>query len=56
MATGGLFGPLRVEGLAALVLQVSRTWLADGDELAATMKALDGALERAERWAARLPG
>jgi hypothetical protein len=55
--TGGWLGPLRVEALAALVLQVSRTWLDDADaDLAATMKALDTALERAERWAAKLPG
>ena len=54
--TGGWLGPLRVEALAALVAQVSRTWLDDTDpDLAATMKALDTALERAERWAAKLP-
>ncbi len=55
--TGGWLGPLRVEALAALVMQVSRTWLDDTDtDLAATMKALDTVLERAERWAAKLPG
>lgn len=58
VATGGLLGIVRVEALAVLVAQVSRTWLDDDDpDLAATMKALDTALERAERWANRaLPG
>lgn len=57
VATGGWLGPLRVEALAVLVAQVSRTWLDDTDpDLAATMKELDMALERAERWAAKLPG
>ena len=56
VATGGLLGPLRVKALAALVLQVSRTWLDDSDpDLAATMKALDTALDRAERWASYSP-
>ncbi len=54
--TGGWLGPLRVEALAVLIAQVSRTWLDDADpDLAATMKTLDTALERAERWAAKLP-
>ncbi len=54
--TGGWLGPLRVEALAVMIAQVSRTWLDDTDpDLAATMKALDTALERAERWAAKLP-
>lgn len=54
--TGGWLGPLRVEALALLVAQVSRTWVDDADpDLAATMKALDTALERAERWAGKLP-
>ena len=58
IATGGVLGIVRVEALAVLVAQVSRTWLDDADpDLAATMKALDTALERAERWANRsLPG
>ena len=52
VATGGPFGPLRVKALAALVVHVARTWLDDTDpDLAATMKALDTALARAERWA-----
>jgi hypothetical protein len=56
VATGGWLGPLRVHALAALVLHVSRTWLDDSDpDLAATMKALDTALERAERYAAYSP-
>jgi len=55
--TAGLPGFVRVEALAGLVLHVSRTWLDDTDpDLAATMKALDTALERAERWANRWPG
>ncbi len=55
--TTGLAGFVRVETLAGLVLRVSRTWLDDTDpDLAATMKALDTALERAERWATWRPG
>ncbi|QXQ04770.1 hypothetical protein KX816_10620 [Sphingosinicellaceae bacterium] len=55
--TSGLLGPLRVEALTALVLHASRTWLDDADpDLAATMKALDTDLERAERWAKWRPG
>lgn len=54
--TGGWLGPLRVKALTLLVLHVSRTWLDDTDpDLAATMKALDTALERAERWAGHRP-
>ncbi len=53
--TGGWLGPLRVHALVLLVAQVARTWLNDDDaDLAATMMALDGALERAERWALRM--
>ncbi|WP_419813966.1 hypothetical protein [Glacieibacterium sp.] len=52
--TGGWLGPLRVKALTILMVQVSRTWLDDEDpDLGATMKALDAALERAERWGAR---
>ena len=55
--TTGFVGPLRVQALALLCAHVARTWLDDGDpDLAATMKALDGALERAERWAGRFTG
>ena len=55
--TGGLLGPLRVEALTAMVLHASRAWLDDADpDLAATMKALDTDLERAERWAKWRPG
>ncbi len=57
VTTTGLLGPLRVQALALLIVHVARTWLDDSDpDLAATMKALDGALERAERWAGRLTG
>ena len=56
VATGGWLGPLRVQALVLLLLSVSRTWLDDADpDLAATMKALDVALERAERWASGRP-
>lgn len=52
--TGGWLGPLRVAALLALLLPVMRTWLDDGDaDLAATMKALDAALARAEGLARR---
>ena len=55
--TGGWLGPLRVQLLTVLVAQVSRTWLDDEDtDLAATMKSLDAALARAERWAQRSTG
>ena len=54
--TSGWLGPLRVKALTVLLVQVSRTWLDDEDpDLGSTMKALDGALERAERWAERFP-
>lgn len=56
VATGGWLGPVRVKALTILVLHVSRTWLDDTDpDLATTMKALDTALERAERWARYSP-
>lgn len=49
---GGLLGPLRIAALSALYVQVARVWLADDSvDLSATMKALDGALARAERLA-----
>ena len=55
--TGGLLGPLRVEALTVMVLHATQTWLDDADpDLAATMKALDTDLERAERWANWRPG
>ena len=51
VATTGWRGPLRVKAVELLLLHVSRTWLDETDpDLAATMKALDTALERAERW------
>ena len=54
--TTGLLGLVRVEALTLLTVGVARTWLDDTDpDLAATMKALDAALARAERWAGRLP-
>jgi hypothetical protein len=56
VATGGLTGPLRVQALTALYLDVARAWLADDSaDLAATMKALDTRLAQAETWARRLP-
>jgi ubiquinone biosynthesis protein COQ9 len=53
--TAGLMGAARVKTLAALYLNVVRTWFADdSDDMAKTMKALDEALTRAERWEQRL--
>jgi hypothetical protein len=53
--TTGPLGSARVHALTALYLSVVRTWLDDDSEdLAKTMKALDEALARAERWAERL--
>ncbi len=47
--TTGWLGPARVQMLTLLLLQVSRTWLDDESaDLAATMKALDAQLARAE--------
>lgn len=52
--TTGLAGQARVRALSALYLSVVRTWLDDDSEdLGPTMKALDAALARAERWAGR---
>ena len=49
VATTGPLGPLRVNALAGLAVQVARVWLDDSDpDLAATMKALD-ASSRARR-------
>jgi AcrR family transcriptional regulator len=59
VATGGLAGALRVNGLGALLIPVGREWETDDSpDLAKTMAALDTALSRAERaegWLARLP-
>lgn len=50
--TTGWFGAARVQALTMLYLQVSRTWLDDESaDLAATMKALDSQLARAEGFA-----
>ena len=55
--TTGWLGPVRVQALTVLYLQVSRTWLADESaDLATTMKVLDSMLARGERWAAPLSG
>lgn len=52
---GGLFGPVRIAALSVLYVQIVRVWLTDDSaDLSATMKALDGALARAER-AANFP-
>ena len=52
IASDGLFGAVRQNGLAAIHLDVSRAF--EGDEsadLSKTMAALDGRLKTAERWA-----
>ncbi len=55
--TTGWFGPARVQMLTLLYLQVSRTWLEDKSaDLAATMKALDTQLARAESFASYFSG
>lgn len=48
--TGGLRGQLRVHGMLAVWLATVRAWRNDGgEEMSATMAALDRALRRAER-------
>lgn len=55
--TGGLRGALRVQGLCAVWLYACRAFIHDNSaDLAATMAALDRALERAERAAGWLEG
>ena len=52
LGEGGLRGKFRQNGLTVVYIRASLTWLKDGSEdLSATMKALDQALEDAERWA-----
>jgi hypothetical protein len=52
---GGLTGAVRVRVLDVQYLRAVRTWLDDDSEdMAATMKALDGLLAEAEGWATRL--
>ena len=52
LGEGGLCGKLRQNGLTVVYIRTSMAWLNDGSEdLSATMKALDQALEDAERWA-----
>ena len=54
--TTGLIGPLRVQGLLLLYARAARVWLTDDSaDLAATMRALDADLERAERIARLTP-
>ncbi|NQW12014.1 MAG: hypothetical protein HQ481_19285 [Alphaproteobacteria bacterium] len=52
------FGPLKIKGLAVVWLATLRVWLGDdSDDMAATMKALDQNLARAEEMAnSLLPG
>lgn len=53
VSTIGIRGDLRVKGLLAVWLWTIRAWRADESaDLATTMAALDGALQRAERMAA----
>ena len=50
--TGFPFGPLKVKGLALVWLATLRVWRTDeSEDMAATMKALDGYLARAEEMA-----
>lgn len=57
ISTGGLFGLLRVKGLAAVYLATLRAWVDDDTEdKARTMAALDRALKRAEMLIQSLPG
>ena len=52
LGEGGLSGKFRQNGLTVVYIRASLAWLKDGSEdLSATMKALDQALEDAERWA-----
>ena len=52
LGDGGLRGKFRQNGLTVVYIRASMAWLKDGSEdLSATMKALDQALEDAERWA-----
>ena len=52
LGEGGLRGKFRQNGLTVVYIRASMAWLKDGSEdLSATMKALDQALEDAERWA-----
>ena len=52
LGEGGLRGQFRQNGLTVVYIRTSMAWLKDGSEdLSATMKALDQALEDAERWA-----
>ena len=47
----GLKGTLRVKGVAGVFLATARVWMKDySDDLAATMKALDQRMSRAEEW------
>ncbi len=55
--TSGLFGALKVKGLAAVYLYALRTWMGDDSpDQGPTMGALDQALKRAEMLARSLPG
>ena len=52
LGEGGLRGKFRQNGLTVVYIRALLAWLKDGSEdLSATMKALDQALEDAERWA-----
>lgn len=52
LGEGGLRGKFRQNGLTVVYIRASMAWLKDDSEdLSGTMKALDQALEDAERWA-----
>lgn len=57
LGDGGWRGSFRRNGLALVYVRASLAWLKDDSEdLSATMKALDKALEDAERWANSVEG
>jgi len=57
IASGGLRGMLRAQGLAAITAAAFRVWLRDDSpDMAKTMAAVDKGLARAEDWTRRLHG
>lgn len=57
IASGGLRGLLRAQGLAAITAAAFRVWLRDDSpDMAKTMAAVDKGLARAEDWTRRLQG
>lgn len=57
LGSTGLAGIVRVNALAAIIVDVGRVWLEDADaDLGDTMRRLDERLGLAERWAGKLNG